>query len=78
MAQRSNPAIKISPKIVERQGGIVVLPLKEYQRLIASVVPTYYLKGKAATKLDRLVGKGLQEYRKGKTRVIQSLADLDT
>ena len=78
MARRSNPSIKISPKIVERRGGIVVLPLKEYQRLVASVVPTYYLKGKAATKLDRLVENGLQECRKGKTRIIQSLADLDT
>ncbi len=78
MAQRFKHAIAISPKLVERRGGIVVLPLKEYQKLLASVVPTYYLKGKAATKLDRLVEKGMQEYRKGKTRAIRSLADLDT
>lgn len=78
MARSAKQTIKISPKSVERRGGIVVLPLKEYQRLMASVVPTYYLKGKAATKLDRLVETGLQEYRKGKTRLIRSLADLDT
>ena len=78
MARSSNLAIKISPKVVERRGGIVVLPLKENQRLLASVVPTYYLKGSAATKLDRLVDKGLQEYRKGKTRAIRSLTDLDS
>lgn len=78
MARRSNLAIKISPKAVERRGGIVILPLKDYQRLLASVVPTYYLPGKAAAKLDRLVEKGLQEYRKGKTRVIRSVADLDS
>jgi hypothetical protein len=78
MARSSNLALKISPKAVERRGGLVVLPLKEYQRLLASVVPTYYLKGKSATKLDRLVEKGLQEYQQGKTRAIRSLADLDS
>ena len=78
MARSSNLAIKISPKVVARRGGIVVLPLKEYQRLLASAIPTYYLKGKSGAKLDRLVEKGLQEYRKGKTRAIRSLADLDS
>jgi len=78
MARNSRLAIKISPKAVERRGGIVVLPLKEYQKLLASAVPTYYLKGKAAARLDRLVEKGLQEYRKEQTRTIRSLADLDS
>ena len=77
MARSSKEAIEISPKLVERRGGIVVLSLREYQRLLARVVPTFYLKGNAATKLDRLVESGLQEYRKGKTRAIRSLADLD-
>jgi hypothetical protein len=63
---------------VERRGGVVVLPLKEYQKLLASAVPTYYLKGKAAIKLDRLIEKGLQEDRERKTRTIRSLADLNT
>ena len=76
MAQKSQRAITISPKLVERRGGIVVLSLKEYQRLLASVVPTYYLKGEVAKRLDRLVEKGLREYRKGKTQPIRSLADL--
>ena len=78
MAQKPKRAIMISQKLVEHRGGIVVLPLKEYQRLLASVIPTFYLKGKAAAKLDRLVEKGLQEYQKGKTRAIRSLADLDS
>jgi hypothetical protein len=78
MARSSRQAIKISPKVVERRGGIVVLPLKEYQRLLASVTPTFYLQGKAAAKLDRLVENSLQEYRTGKTRAIRSLADLDS
>ena len=78
MAQKSKRTIVISPRSVERRGGLVVLSVQQYQRLLASVVPTYYLKGKAATKLDRLVEKGLEEYRKGKTRAIRSLADLAT
>ena len=77
MARSSKEAIEISPKLVERRGGIVVLSLREYQRLLARVVPTYYLKGNAATRLDRLVASGLREHRKGKTRAIRSLADLD-
>ncbi len=77
MARSSKEAIEISPKLVERRGGIVVLSLREYQRLLARGVPTYYLKGNAATRLDRLVESGLREHRKGKTRAIRSLADLD-
>ena len=78
MARSSKEAIAITPARVNQQGGIVVLSLKEYQKLLASTVPTYYLKGKAGAKLDRLVEKGLEEHREGKTRVIRSLADLDT
>ena len=78
MARNSKAAIEISPKLVEQSGGVVVLSVREYQRLLASVVPTYHLKGNAATKLDRLVESGLQEHRKGKTRAIRSLADMDT
>lgn len=40
-------------------------------------VPTYYLKGRAATKLDKLVGRGLKDYRTGKTKTIKSLADFN-
>lgn len=78
MARKSTRAITISRQRVERAGGVVVLPLKEYQRLLASVVPAYHLKGKAATKLDRLVESGLQEFRKGKTRAIHSLVDINS
>ena len=76
MARSSKQALTISPKLVERRGGIVVLPLSEYQRLLASAVPTYYLKGQAAAKVDRLVEKGLREFRAGKTRRVRSLSDL--
>ncbi|MBM3261161.1 hypothetical protein FJY93_01955 [Candidatus Kaiserbacteria bacterium] len=69
--------ITLSQKTVRQQKGVVVLPVEEYQRLLAAAVPTHYLTGKAATKLDKLVADGLREYREGKTRVIKSLADLD-
>ena len=53
------------------------MPLKEYHRLLKRSVPTHYLKGKAAERLDKLVEEGLKEHREGKTKVIKSLADLD-
>ena len=69
--------ISISKSKVAREAGVVVLPVKEYQRLLRAAVPTYYLTGKAARDLDRLVEDGLREHRAGKTRVLRSLADLD-
>ncbi len=44
---------------------------------IKKIAPTYYLKGKEAEDLDRLVEYGLEEYKKGKCKSIKSLADLD-
>jgi len=56
--------------------GVVLLDLDEYRKLQAQAVPTYYLTGKKALALDRLVEEGLREHRAGKTRKIKSLADL--
>ncbi len=56
--------------------GVVLLPLQEYRELQAQAIPTYYLTGKKALALDRLVEKGLKEHQEGKTRQIKSLADL--
>ena len=56
---------------------VVILSLKEYQKLCERVYPTYQLKGKAATDLDKLVKEGMKEYRAGKCKTIKSLADLD-
>ncbi len=78
MERSDGQAIKISPKVIQRGGGVVVLPIKEYQKLLASAVPTYYLKGKAASQLDRLVANGLNAHRSGKSKAIRSLSDLDT
>ena len=56
--------------------GVVLLPLQEYRELQIRAVPTYYLTGKKALTLDRLVEEGLREHREGKTKQIKSLADL--
>jgi hypothetical protein len=70
-------SITISRETVQKKGGIVILPLREYRKLCEGAVPTYYLKGKEAEELDRLVGEGLRNHRLGKTRKIKSLGDLD-
>lgn len=67
--------IAISRKKIREEGGVVVLSLKEYRRLSEQTVPTYYLKGKAADKLDRLVERGLKEYRGGKAISARSLGE---
>jgi len=50
--------------------------LKEYRRLFENSVPAVYLKGRRARALDRLVTEGLQEHLRGRTRKIDSLAEL--
>ena len=71
------PTITLHKKNVEKQKGLVILPVKEYQKLLQRAVPTYYLTGKEAKNLDKLVEQGLKEHRAGKTRTIKSLSDLD-
>ncbi|OGM91236.1 hypothetical protein A2755_02430 [Candidatus Wolfebacteria bacterium RIFCSPHIGHO2_01_FULL_48_22] len=71
-----NNVITIRKESVEKHEGVVVLPVKKYKELIARVVPTFYLKGKKAEKLDKLVKEGLREYKAGKTKRLKSLADL--
>lgn len=73
----SMPKIAIEKKKIEKQGGMVILPLKVYQKLLERAVPTYYLTGREAKRIDRLVEEGLRDYRAGKTRKLRSLADLD-
>ncbi len=67
--------ISISKAKVQKEKGVVVLPVEEYRRLLAASVPTYYLTGKAATRLDALVEKSLREYREGKTVSAGSMAE---
>lgn len=68
--------ITISKKRVNKHGGVVILSLKEYQKLRERVVPIHYLKGKEAGKLDKLVKDGLKAYQGGSCKIIQSLADI--
>ena len=68
-----NP-ITISYAQVKKEAGVVVLPMKEYQRLLAAAVPTYYFTGKAAKDLDKLVEEGLRDYRAGRTIVADSVS----
>ena len=68
--------ITISKKDVQKKDGVVVLSLKEYQRLLRAAEPTVYLTGKAAEDLDKLYDDSMREYKAGRTRKIRSLADL--
>jgi len=78
MANRvSKNSITIPRETVRKKGGIVILPLREYEKLCERAVPTYYLKGLKAEELDKLVKAGLRNHRLGKTRKIKSLGDLD-
>jgi hypothetical protein len=66
--------IKIPEKALKR--GVVILDLLEYRKLQEQAIPTYYLSGKVAEKLDKEVEEALREHREGKTQRIKSLADL--
>lgn len=65
------------PKNLTKNDDLVIIPRKEYEELKAQMFPTFYLKGKGAEKLDKLVKEGLKEYQEGKCKTIKSLADLD-
>jgi hypothetical protein len=67
--------LTITRSKIKKEGGVVMLSLEEYRRLAEQAVPTYYLKGKAADKLDKLVEEGLKEYREGKTISARSLGE---
>lgn len=54
----------------------VLISRTEYERLRASQIPTVFLKGKAARRLDARVTAAIREYRTGKLKPIQSLRAL--
>ncbi len=68
-------SITISREETRKSGGFVILPIKEYEKLREKAVPTFYLEGKEAEELDKLVKEGLREYRGGKTIEADSLKD---
>lgn len=47
--------ITLSRNKISRDRGVVVLPVAEYQDLLARAMPEYHLTGKAAERLDKLV-----------------------
>ncbi len=67
--------ITLSKKQIQKTKGVVVLPLEEYRRLTERAVPEYYLTGKKASALDRLVKNGLRDYHAGKTIQAPSLKE---
>lgn len=69
----SQPLIKIDRKDLGE--GVVILPLREYRAMQERAVPTYYLTGKKARDLDKLVEEGLKEYYEGKTIKAHSLKE---
>jgi len=71
----TNNSITISEKNVRREGGLVILPLREYEELREKAIPTYYLEGKEAEELDKLVEEGVEDYRNGKTIKASSLRE---
>lgn len=75
--QKSKNSIVIPREEIRKRGGVVILPLKEYLELCKRAVPTYYLKGKEAEELDKLVEEGLRNHALGGTRKIKSLRDLE-
>ena len=68
-------AITVSKAEVKKKGGVVILPLKEYKRLVERAVPEYYLTGKAAERLDKLIKGGLRAHREGRTVLASSISD---
>jgi len=73
MNKVTSTTIKISPQSLKR--GVVVMAAEEYERLQTRAIPTYYLTGKKALELDRLVEEGLCEHRVGKTIKARSLKE---
>ncbi len=62
-------------KATENDKGVVVLPIIEYRQLLAATIHSYYLSGKEATDLDRLVEGNLREHRAGKSISANSIRE---
>ncbi len=73
MTNLTSTTIKIPYQALKK--GVVLLPLQEYRELQAQAVPTYYLTGKKALALDRLVEKGLKDHQEGKTIAASSMRE---
>lgn len=63
--------ITVSKNLIKND-DLVILPRKEYEKMKTQMIPTVYLKGKNAKRLDKRVNETLEEYHKGKTESLQS------
>jgi len=68
-------AVVVSKEEVQKKGGVVVLSLREYQKLLEQAVPIYQLYGKEAEELDELVREGMKEYEAGETVEASSITE---
>lgn len=73
--QTRKSSITIPRELIRKSGGVVVLPLKEYQELQERAVPEYQLYGKEAEELDKLVEEGLRDHEEGRTTSASSLSE---
>lgn len=68
--------ITVSEQLLRENRGIVILSIDEYKNLCERAVPIYYLKGKNAKALDKIVQEGIDEYNNGKSRKVKSLSEI--
>lgn len=64
------------PRAVIKDDDLIVLPRRDYEALRANQIPVRHLTSRAALRLDRRVSAAFRAHRAGKTRRINSLADL--
>lgn len=67
--------ITLSKQKIMREKGVVILPIAEYRQLQERAVPEYFLTGKAARNLDKLVEDGLREHELGLTTKAPSVKE---
>lgn len=65
------------PKKLIKNDDLIVIPRKEYEYMKSQMIPTVYLKGKAAQRLDERVREGMREYKAGKTETLKSFLKRD-
>ena len=62
-------------KSVTGNEELVVMSRKQYEQIMANMIPSFYLKGKAARFLDNRVKRGLKEHKEKKTIKAGSLVE---
>ncbi len=65
------------PKNLIKNEDLIVIPRREYEKMKSQMIPTHYLTGRAAGRLDKLVKDGLREYKAHKTESLESFLKRD-